>query len=98
MKHIIYIKVVDLDKSPCNQIVLENSQQNDFKSFECPHHIIVGLIKIVGEIVRLQINDEEPAVLQKTTDTERLLEVQHQEFMKELLEIKQDIKSLKLNN
>ena len=98
MKHIVYTKIVDLDKSPCNQIVLENSELNDQKSFECPHHIIVGLIKIVGEIVRLQINDEEPEVLQKKIDTEKLLDVHHKEFMKELQEIKKEIECLKANN
>ena len=98
MKHIVYTKIVDLDKSPCNQIVLENSELNDQQSFECPHHIIVGLIKIVGEMVRLQINDEEPEVLQKKTDTEKLLEIHHKEFMKELQEIKKEIECLKTNN
>ena len=98
MKHIVYTKIVDLDKSPCNQIVLENSELNDQESFECPHHIIVGLIKIVGEMVRLAINDEEPEVLQKKNDTEKLLEIHHKEFMKELQEIKKEIESLKTNN
>ena len=98
MKHIVYTKIVDLDKSPCNQIVLENSELNDQESFECPHHIIVGLIKIVGEMVRLAINDEEPEVLQKKNDTEKLLEIHHKEFMKELQEIKKEIECLKTNN
>ena len=98
MKHIVYTKIVDLDKSPCNQIVLENSEISNQESFECPHHIIVGLIKIVGEIVRLQLNDEEPEVLQKKADPEKLLEVHHKKFMKELQEIKKEIQCLKTNN
>ena len=98
MKHIVYTKLVDLDKSPCNQIVLENSELNNQESFECPHHIIVGLIKIVGEMVRLKINDEEPEVLQKKNDTEKVLEAHHKEFMKELREIKKEIECLKTNN
>ena len=98
MKHIVYAMIVDLDRSPCNQIVLENSELNDQKSFECPHHIIVGLIKIVGEMVRLQINDEEPEILQKKTDNEKLLEVHHKEFMKELQKIRREMECLKTNN
>ena len=95
MKNIIRIKLVDLDSSPCNRIVLEDCEENNQETFECPHHIIVGLIKIVGEVVRLARTNEEPEILQQATDTAKLLENQHQEFMRELQAIKYEIKSLK---
>ena len=95
MKNIIRIKLVDLDSSPCNRIVLEKCEENTQETFECPHHIIVGLIKIVGELVRLARTNEEPEILQQATDTVKLLENQHQEFMRELKAIKDEIKSLK---
>ena len=98
MKNIIRIKLVDLDSSPCNRIVLEDCEENNQESFECPHHIIAGLIKIVGEVVRLARTSEEPEILQQATDTVKLLEKQHQEFMKELEAIKDEIRSLKLKD
>ena len=97
MKNIILVKVVDLDKSPCNKIVIDNGEENDIKSFECPHHIVMGLIKIVGEIVQRARYNEEPEILQNKTNTESLLEAHHKEFMKELQEIKEEIKNLKAN-
>ena len=98
MKHVQMIKLVDLDNSPCNRIVLENCEESKVDSFQCPHHIIVGLIKIVGEIVRLERNNEEPEVLQKATDTMKVLENHHQEFMKELSAIREEIKNIKHNS
>ena len=98
MKHIVMIKLVDLDNSPCNRIVFENCEEGKGDSFQCPHHIIVGLIKIVGEIVRLSRSNEEPEILQKATDTVKLLENHHQEFMKELSAIREEIRTMKLNS
>ena len=90
MRDLIYIRLVDLDKSMSNKIVIEESTKS--KSFECPHHIIVGMIKIVGEFIKQRKNNEEPSILQKKVDTEQLLESHKDDIMKALLKIKEEIK------
>ena len=96
MKELTFIKLVDLDKSTCNKIVREKSLEDDIKYFECPHHIIVGVIRIVSEFIRQARFEEEPAVLQKPVDTVKVLEEYHQSLMKELTSIKDEIRDLKL--
>ena len=93
MRDLLYIKLVDLDNSCCNRIVHEQSSNND--SFVCPHHIIVGVIKIVGEFIRQAREGEESAALKKSVDTEKLLEEHKQALMKELLALKSDINEIK---
>ena len=90
MRDLIYIRLVDLDKSTSNKIVIEESTKSN--SFECPHHIIVGMIKIVGEFIKQRKNNEEPSILQKKVDTEQLLEIHKDHIIKELLKIKEEIK------
>ena len=96
MKELTFIKLVDLDKSPCNKIVREKSLGDDIKFFECPHHIIVGVIRVISEFIRQAKFDEEPAVLQKPVDTVKVLEEYHQSLIKELTSIKEEIRDLKL--
>ena len=93
MRDLLYIKLVDLDSSCCNQIVHEKSEKVD--SFVCPHHIIVGVIKIVGEFIRQSREGEESAALKKSVDTGKLLEEHKQALMKELMELKSDINEIK---
>jgi hypothetical protein len=96
MKELTFIKLVDLDKSPCNKIVVEKSLNEDIKFFECPHHIVVGVIRIVSEVIRQARFEEEPAALQKSVDTVKVLEQYHESLMKELTSIKDEIRDLKL--
>ena len=92
MKDITYIKIVDYDRSTANKIVMEYSQpEGNGKTFECPHHIIVGVIKVVGEFIRQARFREDPPALQKPTDTKKLLEEYHEKLMKELTDIRQEI-------
>ena len=93
MRDLLYIKLVDLDNSCCNRIVHEQSANID--SFVCPHHIIVGVIKIVGEFIRQVREGEESAALKKSVDTEKLLEEHKKALMKELLALKSDINEIK---
>ena len=93
MRDLLYIKLVDLDNSCSNRIVHEKSANND--SFACPHHIIVGVIKIVGEFIRQAREGEESAALKKSVDTGKLLEEHKQALMKELLALKSDINEIK---
>ena len=90
MRDLIYIRLVDLDKSMSNKIVIEESTKS--KSFECPYHIIAGIIKIVGEFIKQRKNNEEHSILQKKVDTEQLLESHQDHIMKALLKIKEEIK------
>ena len=90
MRDLIYIRLVDLDKSMSNKIVIEESTKS--KSFECPHHIIVGIIKIVGEFIKQRKNNEEPSILQKKVDTEQLLESHKDYIMKALIKIKEELR------
>ena len=96
MKEITYIKLVDLDQSTCNKIVIERSSDEYMKFFECPHHIIVGVLKVVSEFIRQARYDEELAALQKSVDTGKVLEEYHESLMKELTSIKEEIRELKL--
>ena len=95
MIDITYIRIADLDKSRCNKIIMEHSSEGYVNDFECPHHIIKCLIRIVGEFIRQARLDEEPAVLQKPVDNKKLLEEYHEGLMKELMNIKEEIKELK---
>lgn len=96
MKDITYIKIVDFDRSAANKIVMEYSRpEENGKPFECPHHIIVGVIKVVGEFIRQARFREDPAALQKPIDTTKLLEEYHEKLMKELTNIRQEIKAIK---
>ena len=52
MKEVAYIKLVDLEPSPCNQIVVEDSVADKTMLLECPHHIIGNVIKIVGDQIK----------------------------------------------
>ena len=98
MKDITYIKVADLDKSTSNKVIMEDSTQGSSGGFECPHHIIVGVIKVIEEFIRQARFSEDPAVLQKAaaTDTKKLLEEYHDKLMKELADIRQEIQNSKL--
>ena len=101
MKDLTYIKLVDLDKSTCNKIVLEQSSENCVRAFECPHHIIVNLIKIIGEVIRQSRANEDPAELLKqsfqkdSNETPKLLQGYHEDLMKTLLTIKEEIRDIK---
>ena len=101
MKDLTYIKLVDLDKSSCNKIILEHSSENCVKAFECPHHIIVGLIKIISEVIRQARDKEDPANelikqnIPKEDNTPKLLEEYHEDLMKTLKGIKEEILELK---
>ena len=90
------IKIVDLDRSPSNKIVTEFSYEGCVKMFECPHHIIVGIIKIIGEVVRQARLNEQPSVLQKKVDTGKIIEDLKQYLMKEFIDIKNEIQEIKM--
>ena len=64
--------------------------------FECPHHIIVGIIKIIGEVVRQARLNEQPSVLQKKVDTGKIIEDLKQYLMKEFIDIKNEIQEIKM--
>ena len=91
MKELTFIKLVDLDKSCCNKIVIEKPLDDDITYIECPHHIIIGVIRVVSEFIRQARFDEEPAALQKPVDTTKVLEEYHEILMKEIRSIKDEI-------
>ena len=95
MKDLTYIKLADLDKSTCNKIVIEHPSVGFQRFFECPHHIIVNVIKIVGEVIKQKRLNEGPPALQQANDTQKILEDHHQELLKTLMNIKEEIREIK---
>ena len=96
MKEVAYIKLVDLEPSPCNQIVIEDPAADNTMLLECPHHIIGNVIKIVGDQIKQNKFNEEPPALQQTKDTEKLVKEQHQEMITIINAIKEEINEIKL--
>ena len=96
MKELAYIKLVDLERSPCNQIIIEDPAEDKKVLLECPHHIIVNVIKIVGDQIRQRKLNEEPPALQQTKDTQKLVKEQHQEMITIINAIKEEINEIKL--
>ena len=96
MKEVAYVKLVDLEPSPCNQIVVEDSAEDNTMLLECPHHIIVNVIKIVGDQIKQKKFNEEPLALQQTKDTQKLVKEQHQEMITIINTIKEEMNEIKL--
>ena len=63
---------------------------------ECPHHIIVNVIKIIGDQIKQKKFNEEPPALQQTKDTQKLVKEQHQEMITIINTIKEEMNEIKL--
>ena len=95
MEDLTYVKLVDLDRSTCNKIIIEHPSEGYLRFIECPHHIIVNVIKVVAEVIKQQKLGEENPVLQQTNDTRKILEEYHKDLMKTLTNIKNEITEIK---
>ena len=94
VKELFFVKIVDLDQSPCNKIVRECSPDKP-RSWECPHHIVTSIIKIVHEELRRIKLDEESPALQQRTDMQKLIKNQHQELLAAICSMKEEIREIK---
>ena len=95
-KDVTLLKIADLDRSPSNKIVSELSSGTSVNSMECPHHIVVGAIKIIGQVIRQAKLGEQPAALQKPIETEKILDDLKQNLTEQLADIKNDMQQIKL--
>ena len=74
MEEITYLDIVDLDESVGNRLVTESGK--DSKRFwNCPHHIVEKVIKIIDEQIDIQKYQEEPKALQKAKNDIKSLEI-----------------------
>lgn len=55
---VIYLDLVDLDKSPNNVLVLERVMPEKTSYFQCPHHIVVSVANIVKKALNQRVNSE----------------------------------------
>ena len=93
-KEFTYLKIVDMDPSPCNIIVTETYP--DKKTYQvCPHHIVKDTIKILKGQIEQRVNKEDHPTLQQAEDAQKILKRQHQEVMAAINAMKEEINEIK---
>jgi hypothetical protein len=55
---VIYLDLVDLDKSPNNVLVLERVMPEKTSYYQCPHHIVVSVANIVKSTLNQRLNPD----------------------------------------
>ena len=96
MQEFTYITLADLDRSGSNRVVTEIPSEGYLKCFECPHHVIVKVIKIFREVIEQHKLRTGPAVLQNANNIQAILERNHEEVIKNLTSVKTQISEILL--
>ena len=90
MEEITYLDIVDLDESVGNKLVTESGKDSK-KFWNCPHHIVEKVIKIIDEQIDIQKYQEEPKALQKAKNDIKTLEIQQEKIINLISDLKNEI-------